>query len=98
MGMDHRIGFVKEGYDADLVIWDSHPLSLGATPKQVFIDGIAQLDDAFVSEKPAIFQKVPKTPNFDREAENAIKYDGLPPLAPEKTISGTVIFINVKGP
>ncbi|KAH8116655.1 composite domain of metallo-dependent hydrolase [Phellopilus nigrolimitatus] len=74
MGMDHRIGFIKEGYDADLVVWDSHPLALGATPKQ----------------------KVPKTPNFDDEAADAVKYDGLPPLAPEKSIAGTVVFLNVK--
>lgn len=96
MGMDHRIGFIKEGYDADLVIWDSHPLSLGATPKQVFIDGIAQLEHAFVLEKPDSFQKVPKTPNFDREAKDTVKYDGLPPLELENSVSGTVIFVNVK--
>ncbi|KAJ0161710.1 hypothetical protein CTA2_5709 [Colletotrichum tanaceti] len=36
---DHRIGFVRPGYDADLVIWDSHPLSVGATTVQVFVDG-----------------------------------------------------------
>lgn len=95
MGMDHRIGFIREGYDADLVIWDSHPLSLGATPKQVFIDGIAQLGHAFVSEKPGRLQKAPNTPNFIKEAKDAVKYDGLPPLAPERSLSGTVIFTNI---
>lgn len=39
----HRIGFVKPGYDADIVVWDSHPLSVGATPLQVYIDGKATL-------------------------------------------------------
>jgi imidazolonepropionase-like amidohydrolase len=39
----HRIGFVRPGYDADLVVWDSHPLSVGATPLQVYIDGKATL-------------------------------------------------------
>ncbi|KAJ9301850.1 hypothetical protein DTO271G3_716 [Paecilomyces variotii] len=39
LGVDHRIGHVRPGYDADLVIWDSHPLSVGATPLQVYIDG-----------------------------------------------------------
>lgn len=95
MGMDHRIGFIKEGYDADIVIWDSHPLSLGATPKQVFIDGIPQLDHPFSTEKSEDLQKAPKTPNFDKEAADAIKYEGLPPLIPEKSISGTVVFANV---
>lgn len=31
----HRLGYVRKNYDADLVIWDSHPLALGATPLQV---------------------------------------------------------------
>ncbi|RAL13393.1 uncharacterized protein BO97DRAFT_442426 [Aspergillus homomorphus CBS 101889] len=34
LGLAHRIGYVQPGYDADLVIWDSHPLSNGATPFQ----------------------------------------------------------------
>ncbi|KAL0932710.1 carbohydrate esterase family 9 protein (amidohydrolase) [Colletotrichum truncatum] len=41
---DHRIGFVQPGFDADLVIWDSHPLKVGATPVQVFVDGREVLD------------------------------------------------------
>lgn len=39
LGLDNRIGFVRPGYDADLVIWDRHPLRLGATPLLVMIDG-----------------------------------------------------------
>ncbi|KAK8100621.1 carbohydrate esterase family 9 [Apiospora kogelbergensis] len=41
--MAHRVGYVRKGYDADIVVWDSHPLSIGATPQQVFIDGVATL-------------------------------------------------------
>ena len=48
--LDHRIGFVRRGYDADIVVWDSHPLSVGATPSQVYIDGRATLDLAKVKE------------------------------------------------
>jgi hypothetical protein len=47
---DHRIGYVKPGYDADLVVWDSHPLSVGATPLQVYVDGKATLDPKKVDE------------------------------------------------
>ncbi|KAK8034743.1 carbohydrate esterase family 9 [Apiospora rasikravindrae] len=39
----HRVGYLRKGYDADIVVWDSHPLSIGATPQQVFIDGVATL-------------------------------------------------------
>lgn len=41
--MDHRIGSISVGKDADIVIWERHPLRLGARPTHVFIDG-AELD------------------------------------------------------
>ena len=78
----------------DIVVWDSHPLALGATPKQVYIDGIPQLTHPFTAEKPASFQRAPKTPNFDKEAEDALKYDGLPPLEPRGAVAN-VLFTNV---
>ena len=80
---------------ADLVLWDSHPLALGATPQQVWIDGIAQLSAPHVLSKPASFQKVPNTPNFDKEVEETLKHDGLPPLEPVQSKSSTVVFTNV---
>ncbi|KAF5390646.1 hypothetical protein D9757_002646 [Collybiopsis confluens] len=43
LGMGYRIGYLKEGYDADVVMWDSHPLRLGATPTHVWIDGMKQI-------------------------------------------------------
>lgn len=81
---------------SDLVIWDSHPLALGATPAQVFIDGISQLNSPYVARKPKAFQVPPKVPNFDKEAEETLKYDGLPPLASVKGTAGLVVFTNVK--
>jgi hypothetical protein len=55
------------------VIWDSHPLALGATPTQVFIDGVPQLDGGITSLKPASAQSVPDTPNFDQDAALAVE-------------------------
>lgn len=52
LGMGERIGKVKEGFDADIVVWDSDPLSVGATPVQIWIDGTAQYEDPIVLEKP----------------------------------------------
>ncbi|KAG5639405.1 hypothetical protein H0H81_002937 [Sphagnurus paluster] len=95
IGQDHRIGFIKTGYDADVIVWDSHPLALGATPKQVFIDGIAQIAQPFSVKKAAPLQRAPETPNFDKEMEDTLKYDGLPPLQPIKDYSGIVTFTNV---
>ncbi|KAJ6572076.1 carbohydrate esterase family 9 protein [Mycena capillaripes] len=95
MGQDHRIGRIIEGFDADIVVWDSHPLALGAAPRQVYIDGIAQIEKPYTSVKPKSTQHVPATPNFDKEIADAIKYEGLPPLEPEKAKSDVVVFRNV---
>ncbi|KAJ3568395.1 hypothetical protein NP233_g5740 [Leucocoprinus birnbaumii] len=95
LGMDHRIGFIKTGYDADIVVWDSHPLALGAAPQQVFIDGIAQLKTPHVTPKPVHAQQAPATPNFDEEARLAVDYDGLPPLEARSIGPQAVFFTNV---
>lgn len=79
----------------DIVIWDSHPLALGAAPQQVYIDGISQLKNPHVTTKPTHAQKAPQTPNFDREAGLAVEYDGLPPLEPHSSLDDPVLFINV---
>jgi hypothetical protein len=61
----------------------------------VFIDGIAQLKSPYVVEKPVQFQVVPQVPNFDKEAKEAIKYEGLQPLTPSDKVDST-IFRNVR--
>ncbi len=43
IGLDDRIGYLREGYDADLVVWDDHPLQLSAAVLQVWIDGVDQV-------------------------------------------------------
>ncbi|KAJ7694909.1 hypothetical protein B0H17DRAFT_1274452 [Mycena rosella] len=65
---------------ANLVIWDSHPLALGATPVQVYIDGIAQIEAPSISPKSEASQHVPKTPNWEKEINATLKFDGIPPL------------------
>ncbi|KAJ6538181.1 hypothetical protein DFH09DRAFT_1177759 [Mycena vulgaris] len=85
LGIGWRVGSIAE----DLVLWDSHPLALGATPLQVFIDGIPQLKNPSSSLKPDAFQHVPRTPSWEREVQDTIKYEGLPPLA-GRPVKGTV--------
>ena len=48
-----------------------------------------------MNSKPESFQILPKTPDFSKEAENALKYEGLPPLVPMRSSSDLVIFTNV---
>ncbi|KAJ6441530.1 aldolase [Purpureocillium lavendulum] len=52
LGMGQRLGKVKPGFDADVVVWDSDPLSVGAAPVQVWIDGTAQFEDPVELPKP----------------------------------------------
>ena len=68
LGLDHRIGYLRVGYDADVVLWDSHPLALGATPIQVFIDGVPIFDAKTAEAKKlriADDQSVPPQREFD---------------------------------
>ncbi|KAJ9476056.1 Carbohydrate esterase [Pseudozyma hubeiensis] len=43
LGLDHRLGYIRQGWDADVVVWNTHPLRMGATPVEVVIDGVPQL-------------------------------------------------------
>ncbi|KAG9957914.1 amidohydrolase, partial [Aureobasidium melanogenum] len=52
LGMGERLGKVKPGFDADIVVWDSDPLSLGAAPVQVWIDGAPQFKHPVELKKP----------------------------------------------
>ncbi|KAF9083413.1 hypothetical protein BGX23_011504 [Mortierella sp. AD031] len=64
LGLDHRIGKIAIGMDADVVIWERHPLSLGSHPLQVYIDGIPQIENVDESKwsvqgEPLKFEEYP---------------------------------------
>jgi imidazolonepropionase-like amidohydrolase len=42
--IDNRVGSIKEGKDADVVIWDGNPLSIYAKVQKTFVDGICYYD------------------------------------------------------
>lgn len=42
--IDHRVGSIKEGKDADLVVWNGNPLSVYSKALMTFIDGICYFD------------------------------------------------------
>ncbi|RDV16015.1 amidohydrolase [Pontibacter diazotrophicus] len=44
MHLDDRMGSLKEGKDADVVLWNDHPLSIYAKPLKTFVDGVAYYD------------------------------------------------------
>lgn len=94
LGMGERIGKIKPGFDADIAVWDSDPLSVGAAPVQVWIDGKAQFDDPVELEKPASSPIVPDE-NLGVIPEEPIKvkdvvFTGVSQvLLPGKEIAGT---------
>ena len=42
--IDHRVGSIAEGKDADLVLWDNNPLSVYAKVQQTYVDGRCYFD------------------------------------------------------
>ncbi|KAI0050216.1 hypothetical protein FA95DRAFT_1640562 [Auriscalpium vulgare] len=99
-GLDHRIGFLHEGADADVVLWDSHPLLIGATPVRVWIDGAPQ---AVGPERGVVvgrgkeapeWRELPDVPDWRKERKKVLEYEGLPPLKVEN-VAGRVVFANV---
>ncbi|HXE76088.1 MAG TPA: amidohydrolase family protein [Candidatus Xenobia bacterium] len=44
LGIDKRVGSIEVGKDADLVIYDKHPLSVYSVPQKVLIDGEVYFD------------------------------------------------------
>ena len=64
--VDDRVGSVKIGKDADLVLWNDHPLSVYAKAEKTWVDGIlffdrqqdAQLQTAVRQERARLIQKL----------------------------------------
>lgn len=73
--LDFRIGYCRPGFDADIVVWDSHPLSNGATPLQVFIDGQAQLDESRVKQSMGTTFTAAHTGNEPPVIKPQIRYE-----------------------
>lgn len=95
--MDDRVGFIRTGYDADVVVWDAHPLSVGATPRQVYIDGIELLDPNTVEKSMA---QVVATSSSDR-AEPAMRATVAPAeredtCAPARTTDRTFVVTGIE--
>ncbi|MGB3617199.1 MAG: amidohydrolase family protein [Catalinimonas sp.] len=42
--LDNRMGSIRAGKDADLVLWSDHPLSIYARPEQTYVDGVLLFD------------------------------------------------------
>lgn len=76
---------IEVGKDADIVIWERHPLRLGARPKHVIIDG-EQLDfkkswGKSVTEQDTVLKQV-MAAEVTKEASTEEERHYLPPFSP----------------
>lgn len=64
--LDHRMGSIKVGKDADVVLWTNHPLSVYANVEKTIVDGVvyfdiekdAQARAALQTERARLIQKM----------------------------------------
>lgn len=76
--VDDKVGSIKAGKDADLVLWSAHPMSIYSKPMQTYVDGIAYFDtdrdklmrDDIRKERARLIQKMTEAKN---KGENVIK-------------------------
>lgn len=82
--LGHRIGSIAVGKDADLVIWERHPLRLGARPRHVIIDG-AEMDfkkswTSTVTDQDLVLEKIMQAESMKQlDTEEERHY--LPPFS-----------------
>jgi imidazolonepropionase-like amidohydrolase len=60
--LGHRIGALKPGYDADIAIFDRHPLLMGARADKVFIDGQLLVDKNLALKNDKTVLYAPNSP------------------------------------
>ncbi len=59
-GIDRRVGSLEPGKDADIAIWDAHPLSIYAKVEKVLIDGEVYFDRSLPGYGTPFYSASPK--------------------------------------
>lgn len=80
MHIDNRVGSLKPGKDADVVVWSANPLSIYAKAEKTFVDGVnywdiekdAQAQTAVNAEKARIIQKMLDSKNRGARTQRAV--------------------------
>ena len=88
LGISARVGSIEVGKDADLVLYDRHPLSVYAVPQQVFIDGEVYFDRAKdLAERPK--REKERQELLARQKARAAKGGDSRPTKPAEFTSGS---------
>ncbi len=75
LGIDDRVGSIDEGKDADLTVWEGHPLTMFGKPVQTWVDGKLYFDvdldrerqAAVEAEKQAHLEKLGLAPKAEED-------------------------------
>ena len=75
--VDDRVGSIKEGKDADLVLWNDNPLSIYAKAEKTWVDGVryfdreedAKMQEWVRKERARIIQKILESPKGNEGRE-----------------------------
>ena len=81
--IDHRVGSIKVGKDADLVLWSEHPLSIYAKAEKTLIEGVTYFDierdkkmrTAIQSERNSLIEMMLKEKNKGMKTQPIKKKD-----------------------
>ena len=75
LGIDDRVGSIDEGKDADLTVWEGHPLTMFGKPVQTYVDGKLYFDVDLDRERQAA---------VEAEKQAHLAKLGLAPKKPEE--------------
>jgi adenine deaminase len=81
--LDQRMGSVKAGKDADLVLWTANPLSITARSSMTLVDGVIYYEEAVQEAKLTQIQKERNRILALMLASNEL---GEPSKAPQKKV------------
>jgi imidazolonepropionase-like amidohydrolase len=79
--IDHRVGSIKEGKEADLVLWNHHPLSVYAKAEKTLIGGVVYFDleqdkkqrEALKEERAKLIAEMLKAKNSGMKTQSVVK-------------------------
>lgn len=92
LGLENRVGSIEVGKEADVVLWNAHPLSVYASPDYTFIDGElffskamdAEQRAARVAERAELEKAEPNQAPSGRGGAGGRGAAGAPPAMPSK--------------